>query len=225
MRPPDSGRGVGKESEYVGCGGDPSDPRLIGPCSPSGVRRIFGRALKADIESATLKLNKRHIDLALYYKREYLHITAIRKMWSHTHTFNGPFSGTTRRTRVSRYQKGQTNLDFAEEETLSNSGISWAIYKSAPRSRQITTPSPHHSVFTDRMLFLPHNQQRQSTEGKFGHASIYGNEHLKYEFGEGAIHYLRTFVMLIRVVLKINFHDSKMFRTQPGIIQRQRHQR
>jgi len=87
MRPPDSGRGVGKESEYVGCGGDPSDPRLIGPCSPSGVRRIFGRALKADIESATLKLNKRHIDLALYYKREYLHITAIRKMWSHyTHT-------------------------------------------------------------------------------------------------------------------------------------------
>jgi len=87
MRPPDSGRGVGKESEYVGCGGDPSDPRLIGPCSPSGVRRIFGRALKADIESATLKLNKRHIDLALYYKREYPHITAIHKIWSHyTHT-------------------------------------------------------------------------------------------------------------------------------------------
>ena len=28
---------------------------------------------------------------------------------THTHTFNGPFSGT---TRVSRYQKGKTNLDF-----------------------------------------------------------------------------------------------------------------
>ena len=27
------------------------------------------------------------------------------------HTFNGPFSGT---TRVSRYQKGKTNLDFTE---------------------------------------------------------------------------------------------------------------
>jgi len=26
-------------------------------------------------------------------------------------------------------------------------GISWAICKSAPRSRQITTPTPHHSVF------------------------------------------------------------------------------
>jgi len=29
----------------------------------------------------------------------------------HTHTFNGPFSRT---TRVSRYQKGKTNLDFTE---------------------------------------------------------------------------------------------------------------
>ena len=30
---------------------------------------------------------------------------------THTHSFNGPFSGT---TRVSRYQKGRTNLDFTE---------------------------------------------------------------------------------------------------------------
>jgi len=30
---------------------------------------------------------------------------------THTHTFNGPFSET---TRVSRYQKGKTNLDFTE---------------------------------------------------------------------------------------------------------------
>ena len=30
---------------------------------------------------------------------------------THTHTFNGPFSGT---TQVSRYEKGQTNLDFTE---------------------------------------------------------------------------------------------------------------
>ena len=30
---------------------------------------------------------------------------------THTHPFNGPFSGT---TRVSRYQTGKTNLDFAE---------------------------------------------------------------------------------------------------------------
>ena len=52
-----------------------------------------------------------------------------------------------------------------KQETVSGSGISWAICKSTPRSRQITTPTPHHSVFTGRMPFLPPNQQRQSTEG------------------------------------------------------------
>ena len=34
-----------------------------------------------------------------------------------------------------------------EQETVSGSGISWAICKSAPCSRQITTPAPHYSVF------------------------------------------------------------------------------
>ena len=34
-----------------------------------------------------------------------------------------------------------------KQETVSGSGISWAVYMSAPRSRQITTPVPHHSVF------------------------------------------------------------------------------
>ena len=53
-----------------------------------------------------------------------------------------------------------------KQETVSGSGISWAICKSAPRTRQITTPALHHSCFfTGRMPFLPPNQQRQSTEG------------------------------------------------------------
>ena len=34
-----------------------------------------------------------------------------------------------------------------KQETVSGSGISWAICMSAPHSRQITTPAPHHSVF------------------------------------------------------------------------------
>ena len=51
------------------------------------------------------------------------------------------------------------------QETVSGSGINWAVCKSAPRSRQITTPPPHHSVFfTGLIPFLPPNQQRQSTE-------------------------------------------------------------
>jgi len=33
------------------------------------------------------------------------------KTHTHTHLFNGPFSGT---TRVGLYQKGKTNLDFTE---------------------------------------------------------------------------------------------------------------
>ena len=34
-----------------------------------------------------------------------------------------------------------------KQDTVSGSGLSWAICKSAPRSRQITSPAPHHSVF------------------------------------------------------------------------------
>jgi len=35
----------------------------------------------------------------------------LAPIWVHTHTFNGPFSGT---TRVDRYEKDKTNLDFTE---------------------------------------------------------------------------------------------------------------
>ena len=53
-----------------------------------------------------------------------------------------------------------------KQETVSGRGISWAICKSALHSRQITTPAPHHSVFTGRMPLLPPTRQRQSTEGR-----------------------------------------------------------
>jgi len=70
---------------------------------------------------------------------------------------------TTRTTWVSRYQKGKTSLDLNEARAggvLEYSDISWTICKqSAPRSRQITTPTPHQSIFTGWMLFLMPNQQ------------------------------------------------------------------
>jgi len=44
---------------------------------------------------------------------------------------------------VSRYQKGKPIWILLKQETVSGSDISWAICKSAPRSRQITTPAPH----------------------------------------------------------------------------------
>ena len=52
-----------------------------------------------------------------------------------------------------------------KQETVSGSGISWAICKSAPCSRLTTAPAPHHWVFTGRMPFLPPIQQHHSTEG------------------------------------------------------------
>jgi len=42
---------------------------------------------------------------------ENMHTTTCKPAHTHTHPFNGPLSGT---TRVSRYQKGETNLDFTE---------------------------------------------------------------------------------------------------------------
>ena len=78
----------------------------------------------------------------------------------HTHPFNGPFSWT---TWVSQYQKGKTDLDFLKQETVSDSGISCAVCKSAPCSRQITAPAPHHCFY--RRDALPTN----STEGNVRH--------------------------------------------------------
>ena len=79
-----------------------------------------------------------------------LHLLALQyqypknNMDPHIHPFNGPLSGT---TRMSRYQKGKPIWTLLKQETVSSSGISWAICKSAPHSRQIITPAPHHSVF------------------------------------------------------------------------------
>jgi len=49
-------------------------------------------------------------------------------------------------------------LIFVDNISKDGSDISWTICKqSAPCSRQITTPTPHHSIFTGRMLFLMPN--------------------------------------------------------------------
>jgi len=82
--------------------------------------------------------------------------------------FTAPWilSGT---TRVNRYQKGKTRkvktIWIYWSEIVSGSGISWAVCKPAPRTRQITMPESPTQFFIGRMPFLPPNQQRQSTEG------------------------------------------------------------
>jgi len=53
------------------------------------------------------------------------------------------------------------NLCEQTDKTRTDDGVwGWQwhqldhMQQSAPRSRQITTPTPHHSIFTGRMLFL-----------------------------------------------------------------------
>ena len=79
-----------------------------------------------------------------------------------------PFSRT---VCLSRYQKDETSLDLNEAKDCGVwgcSGICWTICKQSapPCSRQTTTQTPHHSIFTGRLLFLTPNQQCQSAEGR-----------------------------------------------------------
>ena len=55
-----------------------------------------------------------------------------------------------------------------KQETVSGSGISWVVCKSAPRSRQIITPAPHHSVFY-RLNALPAAQPTASKHSRQKH--------------------------------------------------------
>jgi len=74
------------------------------------------------------------------------------------------FTGT---TWVSRYQKGKTNLDFTEardSEWQWHQLGSMQVCTSLRRDNHASTPLL--KFFTGRILFLPPNQQRQSTEGK-----------------------------------------------------------
>jgi len=41
---------------------------------------------------------------------------------------------------------------------VSGSGISWDICKSAPSSRQITMPAPHHSIFLQAGICTTHDK-------------------------------------------------------------------
>jgi len=66
-----------------------------------------------------------------------------------------------------------------KQETVSGSGITWTICKqSAPRSRQITMPAPHHSVFY-RLDALPSAQPTASKHRK---------------------HNTRTLIIVVRVI-------------------------
>ena len=56
-------------------------------------------------------------------------------------------SGLSGITRVNWYRI------LLKQETVSGNGINWAICISSPRSRQITMPASHHSVFTRDSIY------------------------------------------------------------------------
>ena len=87
---------------------------------------------------------KRELYTKLVARSLYVHITST--VCSHIHTYRLtalcpglPGSAGTRKVKPIWI--------LLKQETVSGSGISWAICKSAPHSRRITTPAPHCSVF------------------------------------------------------------------------------
>ena len=66
-------------------------------------------------------------------------------------------------------RKVKASWILLKQETVSGSGISLDICKSAPLSSQITMPAPPPG----QMPFLSPHQQRQSTEGIFKHSNTH----------------------------------------------------
>jgi len=83
------------------------------------------------------------------------------------HLFNGLFSGT---TWVSLHQEGKTSQHLNEARDDGCFGMATA--SAGPYANNLhlapdRQPTPHHSIFTGRMLFPMPNQQRQSKEGSY----------------------------------------------------------
>jgi len=71
----------------------------------------------------------------------------LSKMSPHTHTYTHLTALYLGLPGWAGTRKVKPIWIILKQETVSGSGIRWAICKSAPRSRQITMPAPHRSVF------------------------------------------------------------------------------
>ena len=72
---------------------------------------------------------------------------SVNNTHTHTHTHTRLTALCPRLPRWAGTRKVKPILILLKQETMSGSGISWAICKSGPHSRQTTTPAAHHSVF------------------------------------------------------------------------------
>ena len=70
-----------------------------------------GRQCKDEKNDSTDDVNCPHAKQHSHQRQHSASNSSLLPLAIHTHPFNGPLSGT---TRVSRYQKGKTDLDFTE---------------------------------------------------------------------------------------------------------------
>ena len=99
--------------------------------------------------------HRRHVTSTVYI----LQHTSLESC-THTHTrLTALFPG------LPGTRKAKPICFLLKQETVSGSGISWAICKSAPCSREITMPAPNHSVFY-RPDALPATQPTASKHGR-----------------------------------------------------------
>jgi len=121
---------------------------------PSAGRGTFRDTTLGHAPSACDRHAERYSDAASRYQYWATCYSPFFAFTTTTHTFNGLLY------RWAGTRKVKPIWILLEQEAVTGSGISWAICKSAPCFRQITTPAPHHSVFY-RPYALPATQPTQ----------------------------------------------------------------
>jgi len=90
---------------------------------------------KRAIKRVCVYITKLNYICSIWSNAPHIHITFCSLIHTHTH-LTALFPG------LSRWAGTRKVTILLKQETASGNGISWAIYKSAPRSRQITMPTP-----------------------------------------------------------------------------------
>jgi len=114
------------------------------------------------------------------YKHKTIHATHIHlgyiiTLHTHTHTHTHAHTRLTALCLGLHGWAGTRKVKpiwiLLKQETVSGSGIRWAICKSSPRSSQKTMPAPHHSVFY-RPDALPAAQPTVSKHWRHYHSNM-----------------------------------------------------
>ena len=148
------------------------------------------------------------VDISLHRGRFWARSTAwfLRHrqiFWEkHTHPFNDLCPGL---PGWAGTRKVKPICILLKQETVSGSGISWAICKSATRSRQTTTPAPHRSVFY-RPDALP---AAQPTASK--HWRQICNKAINQKYTRQMTRY-SGYILQLRLLMS-NFHTPKIIKT------------